>query len=542
MEMNNSPVEQMDEGLDLQLYFSLFLQWAWLILLSALVAGATSYFFSIRTTPSYQSSTTVLVNEAPATKATDYSSVMMSQQLTSTYAHMMSQDPILSQVADQVGITNPLKDIKEWITVTPVRDTQLIQVTVETTDPTLSANIANAVATVFAAQIQNIQTQRFAKSKANLETQLIDTEKQITTYTTQSEQAKTTEEKDRFDAKVTQYSQIYANLIQSYEQVRLSEAQTTSSVVQVEPATANLVPVKPQVMRNTLLAAVVGLLLAAGLIVVIETLDDTIKTPEDITRRFKQPVLGVINHQIPDKNAPITLTDPRSPTTEAYRGLRTNVSYSSVDHPLRTLLVTSAEPGEGKTTTVSNLGVVMAQNGKQVIIADCDLRHPRVHTYFGLANREGMSTLFTQPDADTLHNTCQPTKVERLSVITTGSLPPNPSELMGSKKMQTILGTMLQSADVVLIDTPPTLAVTDAVALSHSIDGVLLVVRPGKTRISALKQTLEQLHQVNARVLGVVLNDVITRGKYYGYHYKYYRNYSAYQDHYGTKGKGKKRV
>ena len=539
MEMKLPPGEQTDEGLNLRQYFSLFLHWLWLILLAAVVAGTVVYFLSIRMIPYYQSSTTVLVNEAPANKATDYTSALLSEQLTTTYSKMMVNDPLLIKVAYQARLAISLDELRKWITVTPVQNTQLIQVTVETTDPTLSANIANAVVTLFAVQIQDIQTQRFAQSKTTLETQLADIEKQIATYSTQAEQATTSEERDRLDAKVTQYREIYSNLLLTYEQVRLSEAQAVSSVVQVEPAISNPIPVRPKVMQNTLLAAVVGFLLAAGVIAVRETLDDTIKTPEEINRKFKLPILGVIDYHAPETDSPITVTEPRSPTSEAYRTLRTNVNYASVDAPLNTLMITSAEPGEGKTTIISNLGVVMAQNGKQVIIADCDLRHPRVHTYFGLPNRVGMSTLFAQP-LNTLNEIRQPTKVGKLFLVTTGPLPPNPSELMGSQRMQSILNTMRQSAEVILIDTPPALVVTDAAALAPSLDGVLLVVRPGKTRTSALRQTLEQLKQVNARVLGIVLNDVDTRSKPYGYHYKYYRNYAAYQNYYGSKGKGKK--
>lgn len=537
MEIDNSPVEQMEEGLDLRQYFALFIHWLWLLILAAVIAGAASYFFSIRMMPIYQSSTTVLVNEAPATKATDYSSVMMSEQLTSTYSQMMAKDPVLLKVAEKIGLANPIEEIKDWITVTPVRDTQLIQVTVETNDPVQSAAIANEIVTVFAGQIQEIQTQRFAQSKSTLAAQLADIEKQIAAYSKQAENATTSDEKERLDAKVAQYREIYSNLLLSYEQVRLSEAQAVSSVVQVEPASPNFTPVKPKVLQNTLLAAVVGFLLAAGAVVAREALDDTIKTPEEISRKFRLPVLGVINHHHTDKGALITLTDPRSPTAEAYRTLRTNVSYTSVDTPLRTLMVTSAEPGEGKTTTISNLGVVMAQNGRKVIVADCDLRHPRVHTYFNLENRFGMANLFTQPDELPLNGSLQHTSLDSLAVVTTGSLPPNPAELLGSRKMQTILETMRRQAEVVLLDTPPTLAVTDAAVLAPTLDGVLLVVRPGKTRASALRQTLEQLRQVKANVLGVVLNDVVTRGRPYGYHYKYYRNYAAYQNYYGAKKK-----
>lgn len=530
--MENSINDSLDESLDLRQYLYLFWHWAWLIILAGVVAGAASYFVSKNMTPYYQSSSVVLVNEAPANKGSDYSSVMMSEQLTTTYAQMMVTDPVLSKVEEQLGLNVPLETIKDWITVTPQRDTQLIQVSVETTDAFLSSFIANAIVTTFAEQIQEIQTQRFAQSKVTLETQLADMETEISNYSAQAARTFSTEQKDSLLSKVAQYQEIYANLLLSYEQVRLSEAQAVSSVVQIEPATPDTKQVRPKVLMNTLLAAMLGFLVAAGVIVAREALDDTVKSPEEISRKFKLPVLGVINHHASEPEAPISMTDPRSPTAEAYRTLRTNVSYASVDHPLQTLMIASAEPGEGKSTTIANLAVVLAQSGKNIIAADCDLRHPRLHTYFGLPNRVGMTNLFARP-TETLDGFRQPGKQEHLTFITTGALPPNPAELMGSQKMQSILAVMRQSADMVLIDTPPVLAVTDAAALAPSMDGVLLVVRPGKTRASALQQTIEQLHQVNARLLGVVLNDVVTHGKTYGYHYKYYRNYAAYQDYYG---------
>lgn len=541
MSLDNTTDESFEEGFDFRQPLSLFWHWAWLIVLVTLVAGAAAYIFSKRMTPYYQSSTTVLVNEAPATKTTDYSSVMMSEQLTSTYAQMMAKDPVLTQVISQLGIRMTLEDLKKLVTVTPVRDTQLIAVTVETTEAQLSADIANTMATVFSNQIREIQSERFAQSKATLEGQLAETEKQIAIYQTQAGEAVTAEEKERLDSKVTQYREIYSGLLQSYESVRLSEAQTVSSVVQVETAKPALKPIRPKALQNTLLAAVVGFLLAAGVIVARDALDDTIKTPEDILRKFKLPILGVINHQQNGEvEAPITLKEPRSPTAEAYRTLRTNISYASVDQPLRTLLITSSEPGEGKTTTLSNLAVAFAQDGKQVIVADCDMRHPRTHISFRLNNRKGMSTLFAQ-SSYVLDGSCQPSGVENLSVVTTGSLPPNPSELLGSKKMESILSAMEQNADVVLVDTPPALAVTDAAVLAPKVDGVLLVVRPGKTRARALSQTLEQMRQVGANVVGVVINDVVTHGSAYSYRYKYYRNYAAYQSYYGQRQKHRKK-
>jgi len=537
--MDNSSEGQDSLSLDFRQYLSLFWQWAWLFVIVAIVAGSVSYYISSRMLPFYQSSTTMLVNEAPATQANDYTSVLMSKQLTSTYAQMMIKDPILSQVIKEVGIGNSINDLKEWISVGVIRDTQLIQVTVTTTDPQFSAKIANAIVKVFAEQIQAIQIGRFVQSKAALETQLAETDKQITLYTDKVEKATSADEKERLDAKLTQYRSIYANLLLSYEQIRLAEAQSVSSVVQVETATPNENPVSPKTFLNTILAAIAGFLLAVIVIVAREALDDTIKTPRDIIHKFHLPVLGVINRHPTNEKMPISLSEPRSPTAEAYRALRTNVNYTSVDHPLKKILITSAEPGEGKSTTISNLAVVMAQNGSRVIIADCDMRHPRLNAYFNLPNRIGMSTLFSHQEV--VRSVCQPTNLAGLSVITTGPLPPNPSELMGSKTMQTILDLMGQTADIILIDTPPVLAVTDAAALAPSLDGVILVAQPGKTRMTAFRQTLEQLAQVNARILGVVLNNVVTRGKSYGYHYKEYRNYTAYQTYYGSSNGKKKK-
>jgi non-specific protein-tyrosine kinase len=539
MEIRTPSVDNLDEGLDVRQYLSVLTHWAWLIILSALLAGTVSLFVSLNMAPSYRSITTVLVNEAPATKNADYNSVLMSKQLTSTYAEMMANDLVLGQVAEQVRIANTPEEMRKWIRIEPVRDTQIIQVSVQTTDPAFSASIANAIVSTFSTQIQDIQTKRFSQSKLTLETQLAETDKQIADLVNQAELAVTQSEKDRLDAKVVEYRTIYSNLLTSYEQIRLSEAQSVSSVVQVVPAVPNTDPVEPNIWRNTILAALLGFLIAAVALIARESLDDTVKTPNEITRKFDLPILGVIYHHSSEGTSPITISEPRSPVAEAYRALRTNINYASVDRPLRTILITSAIPGDGKSTTIINLGVVLAQNGKRVIIADCDLRRPQIHTHFGLTNRQGMSTLFAS-SGDGLNSVRQSTPVDGLTVVTSGSLPPNPSELMGSQKLQTILNTMRNSADIILIDTPPTLTVTDASALAPSLDGILLVVRPGKTKVSALRQTIEQLRQVNARILGIVMNDVAVSGKPYSYHYNYYHNYSENKEYFDTREKKKK--
>ena len=309
--------------------------------------------------------------------------------------------------------------------------------------------------------------------------------------------------------------------------------------MQVEPAFVNETPVKPKVLQNALIAFAAGCLLTMGYLFLREALDDTIKTPDEIAGMFDLPVLGVINHFKADKGSAITISEPRSPTAEAYRTLRTNIRYAGVDKPIRKLLIASAEPKEGKSTTACNLSVVMAQNGQNVILMDCDMRRPTLHAFFGLTNHRGISTLFSAPNENPV-NMLQTTAVETLKVMTSGPLPPNPSELIGSQRMQAALSMICEYADMVIIDTPPALAVTDAAVLGPTLDGVLLVVRPGVTRRSGLRQAVAQFRQVNANLLGVVLNNIELQGKPYAYHYPYYNNYSAYQSYYGKKqGKGK---
>ena len=202
---------QMEEEIDIRKYINLFLHWWWLILLAGLIAGTAAFFFSRSMTPYYQSSTTVLIDAAPATKTTDYSSVMMSEQLTSTYSQMMSTDPVLIEVIKQLGLLDiSTGGLKSMITAAAVRDTQLIQITVVSTDPNLAADIANAVATISASQIENIQSQRFTQSKTTLEEQMADLESQISIYEELADKATTIDQKERMDTKATQYREIYS--------------------------------------------------------------------------------------------------------------------------------------------------------------------------------------------------------------------------------------------------------------------------------------------------------------------------------------------
>jgi len=206
-------------------------------------------------------------------------------------------------------------------------------------------------------------------------------------------------------------------------------------------------------------------------------------------------------------NELVTVTESRSPISEAYRTLRTNLDFAGLDRALKTLVVTSAGVSEGKSTTLANLAVVSAQAGRRVILVDADLRRPMLHQVFGLANDTGLTTMMMD-DAALAAPPLRKTAVEGLSILTSGPLPPNPAEVMGSRRMEEIIAALAERADQVLFDTPPVVAVTDAAVLATKVDGVVLVVSAGHTRRDHARTAIQRLQQINARIVGAVLTNV----------------------------------
>ncbi len=528
---------------DLRQYAALLWRWAWLILLAVVLAAGAAYITSQLMEPVYQATTTLLINEAPSANVSDYTAILTSERLARTYSELLTKRPILDEVLtrlDEMGLSVEFEDVSDLadvISVQLVRDTQLIEVSVEDKDPERAAVIANLLVDVFSQQNEALQTARFAESKASLQEQLTRLNGQIHNTVAAIEELgddpRQEAERTRLEAELAQFRQTYSELLQSFEQIRVAEAQSTSNVVQVEPAIPPEKPIRPRVLLNTALAAVVGGMLAVGAIFLMEALDDTVKNPEEITRHLGLPVLGtILKHEIEDGSL-IALHSPRSPTAEAFRSLRTNIQYTSVDYPVHTLVVTSPDAEVGKTTVSANLGVVLAQGGKRVVIVDADMRRPRQHQRFKLPNRRGLSSFFVyqslfgdgQPLPEDL---LQASQVEGLSVITSGKLPPNPSELLASEKMQSLLNKLsTEVADVVIVDSPPVMAVTDAVVLASKVDGVLLVIKPGETRLETARRSVEQLRRVGANLIGVVLNEVDPKSGRYGYYYRYDQQYYA---------------
>ncbi len=220
-----------------------------------------------------------------------------------------------------------------------------------------------------------------------------------------------------------------------------------------------------------------------------------------------------------NKRQIITVTNPRSPISESYRALRTNIEFSSIDDQLQVLMVSSAGPGEGKSTTITNLAVTFAQSEKRVVLVDADLRKPTAHHTFSISNRYGLSSVISQQCS--LEEAIQMSDIPNLDVITSGAIPPNPAEMMNSKRMTLIIEKLRQMYDIILIDTPPLLAVTDAQIVATKSDGVILVVDQGKVKREIASKAVKNLENVNARILGVVLNNVKRKANEEAYYYYY---------------------
>jgi capsular exopolysaccharide synthesis family protein len=328
----------------------------------------------------------------------------------------------------------------------------------------------------------------------------------------------------------------------------MSEAVESGQVELVQLSRFPGYRVQPETRRELFVAVIVGLMLGFGAAVLVDSLDRSIRKRGDIEPALGVPGLVVIprlasagpNRKGPLKALPsrrlkhvsrsenqmldlVTITDPRSPSAEAFRTLRTNLMFSQAVAEMRTLVVTSASPGEGKTVTASNLAVAFAQQGMRVLLVDCDLRRGRLHRVFGLSREPGMSDLVL--GYETEENTTRQTSVAGLYVIPSGKLPPNPAEMLGGPHTKDKLAALTEGYDLVILDTPPLLAASDAAILATLSDGVIMVLRAGATETAAAQQSMQQLQAIGARVVGAVLNDPESEVAKYGAYYEY--NYAT---------------
>ena len=508
-------------------YVRVVQKWLWLILVGTIVTFVVSYLVSVSMAPVYRASTTLLVNQAQSTSSLDYNSLLTSERLTKTYSELIKKRPVLMAVIDKLALNFSPETLKAMIDVRVVRDTQLLELSIENTDPYLASSLANELADTFISLNREGKLGQVETSQSYLKQQLSDLEKEISSTTRQLDALKQSTDSDfstkqtdisRLQANLSQYQVTYAQLLKNEQDMRLAESKSLNSISVVEPAVDTFVPVRPKVLLNTLLAGLAGLLVTLALAFIFEYFDDSIKAAEDLESATGLPALGAIMRikGATERERLAVDLHPKSPIAEAYRVLRTNITFALAGKQGNAILVTSANPSEGKTTTAANLAVVLAQAGSKVIAVDSDLRRPTLHKFFGLSNIVGLTSLLVSP-APVLDSYLQPSGIHGLRILSSGPLPPNPSELLGSKRMTTLIERLKQEADIVLFDSPPVLGMADATVLGSRVDGIVLVVNSGRTGVRALNKARELLGKGTITILGAILNRVSMKSSGYGY-------------------------
>jgi len=516
--------------MELRQYASVIWKWLWLIVLATVVAATFSWLAAKDQPPIYETSTTLMIGQTIEKVDPNYSDFYTSERLAQTYSELIKREPILKATARALGFEDQWRSLQSQVAVNLVAGTQLMEITVTDTDPQRAKLIADQLANQLlditqASRPQDENRAFIQQQSASLPPKIEAAQQEIQKLEADLSEA--------FSARQIQDIQTRINTLEgqindwqaTFAQYQLLLGDTGVNVLTViEEAAVPTTPIGPQRLMQVALAAAIGLILAVGAAFLIEYLDDSLKSPDEVTKTLGLTTLGGIT-RISGDNPPdklITVRHPKSPISEAYRVMRTNLQFSSLDRPLRSLVVTSPNPIEGKSTTLANLGVVMAQAGKSVVLVDSDLRRPMLHKIFQVSNKEGLTTVLLEEEP-LLDGRLQETGIENLRLLTSGPLPPNPSELLGSQKMRTLIERLEAEADVVVFDTPPALPVTDAVVLATQTDGVLLVAEAGKTRRSAALGAVENMRQVGANVLGAVLNRLSPRrsGSYYYYYYYY---------------------
>ncbi|MFI5259384.1 MAG: polysaccharide biosynthesis tyrosine autokinase [Candidatus Limnocylindrales bacterium] len=512
--------------MELRRQFAIVRSWLPLLVALPLLAGAAAYVVSSHLPKVYEAKATLNVGQSLSAVNPDYTQVLVSQDLSATYATVATTRPVLDAAIAQLGLDMTSDDLLSHVHADAQTASTLLTITADDAVPTRAAAIANAMATQLIAASPAIQG-RQAAFQASIDADLQATQGQITA--TQAKVDSLTALTARTPAQDANLATLEGQLVtlrSTYSTLLTFSSSNVSNLLSVvEPAVVPLTPVSPRPLLNTLLAAVLGLLVAAGVVVISSSVNDAIRDVDEVQEAAGLSTLGEIAQMRGDRARSeiyrlAVLLHPRSAVAEAYRALRTNIEFSSVDAPISTLLVTSATPGEGKTVTACNLAVVFAQAGRRVVLVDADLRKPGVHQVFDLPNASGLTTLL-RDDHVSVDTIAQVTEQDNLRVITTGPLPPNPAELLGSRRMRAVLERLKAEGDLLILDSPPLQAVADGAVLSSFLDGTLLVIDARRSRGRTVRAACETLTRAGATVVGAVLNrmpDKATSSNYYAYY------------------------
>lgn len=493
----------------------------WWVICLGIAGLLLSLGLSLTEAKQYSATAQVVVQSAatsPAAAAIAQQPVTAAQ--VQTMLLLVTGSPVQAAVRHALGSAPPVQAAE-------VAQTNAIAITATDRNPARAALIANTYANAFVSVQQHLVLSAAAAAEAQLATQIGRLKKEIRSLRSSSAAG----------SQIAALVNDEGALSEQLSQIQVNEAGNVAPVSLISPAQAPAAPSSPKPTEDAVLGLAVGLALGFGAAFLRENLDDALISQEAAESAAGFPALAVVpvvaSWRRRDRPLVISITKPASPAAEAYRSLRTSLQFAGQDNEIKTVLVTSATAEEGKTTTLANLGAVYAQAGYRVILVSCDLRKPRLGDFMGVDESAGLtSVLLGQQPLDRV--VAPVTRDGRMCVLPAGASRHNPAELLDGPAIREIFAVLRENFDLVLIDSPPVLPVTDAVMLSRLVDTTLLVVAAGQTRRGELQRAAAKLEQVNAPVVGLVLNQVRklgSRGYAYGESYAY--RYEAYGVHAG---------
>jgi non-specific protein-tyrosine kinase len=525
--------------IDIREYLAPLRKWWWMIVVTTFVAAVASFFATRQQVPVYRSYTRLAIGSYLESTDVSNNDFTVTRQLATAFVEIANQPGFSRDAAQALGLEFLPKDID----IRQVNDTNFVDITVTDTDPIRSMAVAAELARQLSLRtptgVDSGDNEFVLGLLSDYQAKITDTQDQISSKEAEIGELISARDISVATGELNTLENNLQNLTQRYtDLLSLTQEGATNSVQIVDPATEGIL-VNSSPIISVITAAGIGFVLSASAAYLLEYLDDTVKTPEQIMKVGSIPTLaGIAFIDSDEESKLITVTDSRSPTSEAYRVLRTAIQFSVVDKKNSILLMTSAVPSEGKSTTAGNLAVVLAQAGNNVLLIDGDLRRPSQHSIFNLPNKRGVTSLLLKLNVDDtdievrnlVEDTVQPTQIEGLQIMTCGQIPPNPSELLGSTKMRRLLEVLDKQYDFVIVDSPPVLSVTDAAVLSAVAGTTLVVVRANKSRKGEFKQVVERLADVNANLAGAVLNSLKAGSEGHDFYYYYKDPYYTYGD------------